>query len=134
MLSDLALWAEIDFERDIMESGQSQRNIGLALPAIHIRVKKDREPGRKLLSRVSVILDFLVFFAAVPFLTVYGLFVDINGGSAEFAHQISYLLAPVTILGIAASAGLRRKGYDIAACLAPFAGPVLLALHMLLIF
>ena len=29
MLSGLSLWAGIDFERDIMESGQSQRNIGL---------------------------------------------------------------------------------------------------------
>lgn len=29
MLSKLALWSGIDFERDIMESGQSQRNTGL---------------------------------------------------------------------------------------------------------
>ena len=29
MLSNLALWSGIDFERDLMESGQSQRNAGL---------------------------------------------------------------------------------------------------------
>lgn len=103
----------------------------LTLIAFLVFVKKDREPDKKPLSMVSVILNFVVFIAAVPVLTIYGIFVDINGGSAEWLHQMTYLLAPLTILGIAASIGLRRKGYDKSSCLVQFAGPVLLAVQFM---
>ena len=82
------------------------------------------------LSVISVILNVVVFIAFVPLLTVYGVFIDINGGSTEWLHQLTYLLAPLTIFGVAASIGLRRKGYDKNACLAQFIGPVLLVLQL----
>ena len=104
----------------------------LALLAVIVFVKKDRDSGSKVLSKISLILNFAVFFAVVPFITILGIFLDINGGSANPVHQMGYLLAPITILGIAASVGLRRKGYDKSACIVQLFGPALLAVFALL--
>ena len=99
----------------------------LALLAVLVFVKKDRASGSQILSKISVISDVVVFFVAVPIFTVFGIFSDINGGSAELAHQLGYLLAPITVLGIAASVSLRRKGFDKSGCIVAFAGPFLMA-------
>jgi 4-amino-4-deoxy-L-arabinose transferase-like glycosyltransferase len=47
----------------------------------------------------------------VPFCTVYGWLSDIVGASAALPHQLGYVVPALTVLGVALSIALRRKGY-----------------------
>ena len=104
----------------------------LALLAIMIFVRRDKAMPRKGLDKISIVFNFLIAFIMVPFVSVYGIFIDINGSEAAFSHQLGYLLPAVTVLGLAASIGLRRNGNSKGSFFAQFAGVVVFALHILL--
>ena len=55
---------------------------------------------------------------------------DITGSHPGLAYQIMYLVAPITLLGLAASIALRRKGYSKSSFFAQWAGPVVFGLDL----
>lgn len=100
----------------------------VALLAVIIFVKKEKEYIKKPLDSISLIFHFVIGFAAVPFLTIFGVLSDINGGSGQITQQMGYLAPAITILGLAASIGLRRKGFSKSGFIVQFTGPVVFAL------
>jgi hypothetical protein len=82
----------------------------LALLAIVIFVKKDNLSRFTVTNTVSVVLNFVICLAFVPFLTIAGALIDINGGGPELERQIFYFLPSLIVLCVAASVALRRKG------------------------
>lgn len=95
----------------------------LALLAIVIFVKKDKEIKYKPVDIVSFVLNFVVAFTTIPYMTIYGCFSDINGGSSNFAHQTAYLVPAFSILCLASSIFLRRKGFSKSGLIIQFVGP-----------
>jgi hypothetical protein len=83
----------------------------LALLVIIIFVKKDKDLVRKPLDIVSIILNFVISFTALPYFSVCAWFLDAMGDNESFFNQIMYFVPALTILSIAASVALRRKGY-----------------------
>ena len=87
---------------------------------------------QKPLDKISVLLNVAIGLVFVPFTSIYGMFIDINGSEAALAHQMGYLVPAVTILGLTASVALRRRGYTKSGIVIQFAGPALFALHLVL--
>ena len=104
----------------------------LALLAVMIILRRDKTIRLKPLDKISVVFNFLIALVFVPFVSIYGVFIDINGSEAAFYHQLGYLVPAVTILGLAASIGLRRSGCRKCSFFIQFAGIVIFALHLLL--
>ena len=104
----------------------------LALLLVMIFVKKEKDLVRKNLDNVSLGLNILIAVVLLPFVSVYGIFIDINGSEAAISHQMGYFVPAMVVLGLAASISLRRKGFSKSSFIAQFAGVVLLALHLLL--
>lgn len=99
----------------------------LALLAIVIFVKKEKDLVYKPIDTVSTVLNFIISFTLLPFLTIVGIFADINGGSSDFTHQIFYFFPALIVLCNAVSIALRRKGYGIKALIAELIGPAVFA-------
>lgn len=93
-----------------------------ALLLIVIFAKKEKRYRKDPLDKASVIFNFAIALVALPFMTIYGMFSDINGSSPGLLHQMGYVAPAITILGLAASVGLRRKGLSKASFIAQFAG------------
>lgn len=104
----------------------------LALVLVMIFVKKEKDPVRKHLDNASIGLNIVIAVVVLPFASIYGIFIDINGSEAAIFHQMGYLVPAVIVLGLAASISLRRKGYSKGSFIAQFAGPAFFALHLLL--
>jgi hypothetical protein len=66
----------------------------------------------------------------IPFVSVYSIFIDINGSDAAFYHQMGYLAPAFLVLALAASLGLRRRGYQKSGLIVQFAGPAYFGLHI----
>lgn len=103
----------------------------LALLAVLIFVKKDKTLGKQKRDVFSVICNFVIAIIAVPFFTICSIFSDINGSSPELEHQLLYLIPAITILGLAASVSLRRRGLRKSGFMVQFVGPVVFALLFL---
>ena len=95
----------------------------LALGAILIFVKKEQDFQRKSIDSVSIVLNYIVGFAFVPFVTLAGMLLDINGGSSEFYVQAFYFIPAFSVLCVAASVALRRKGCGVASLVSGLLGP-----------
>jgi asparagine N-glycosylation enzyme membrane subunit Stt3 len=104
----------------------------VALVLVLIFVKKEKDLVGKDLDNVSIGLNIVIAVVLLPFVSIYGVFIDINGSEAAFSHQMGYLVPAVVVLGLAASISLRRKGYSKGSFIAQFAGPAFFALHLLL--
>ena len=74
-------------------------------------------------------MNVLVFVFLVPFLAVVGMFIDINGGGPDLFRQILYYFSAFTVLAIAASVALRRKGYSKSSLIATLVGPAAFAVY-----
>ena len=83
----------------------------LALVAIMILVKKEKDLTYKAIDKISIILNFVIGFTLVPFATIVGMLIDINGGGPELYRQILYFIPALLVLCIATSVALRREGY-----------------------
>ena len=103
----------------------------LALVAIMIFVRKERELKYKTVDVFSIILNFVVFFTLVPLVTVLGMFIDIEGGSPAFYHQVAYFIPSFSVLCIAASVALRRKGYGVKSLIVQLAAPALFIVYLI---
>ena len=103
----------------------------LALVAIIIFVRKEKELKYKTVDVFSIILNFVVFFTLVPLVTVLGMFIDIAGGSPEFYHQVAYFIPSFSVLCIAVSVALRRKGYGVKSLIAQLVAPALFIVYLI---
>ena len=98
-----------------------------ALFLVIIFVKKDQDFSKTTIDKISIVLNFVITLTVLPFTTIYGVFSDINGSTGAFLHQAGYLMPAITLLGLAASVSLRRKGFRKGSFIAQFAGPVAFA-------
>ena len=101
-----------------------------ALLLILLFVKKEKELAKTQLDKISLILNIAIGVIVVPLTAICGMFMDITGSNPEPAYQIMYLVAPITLLGLAASIALRRKGYSKSSFFAQWAGPVVFGLDL----
>ena len=106
----------------------------LTLLAIIIFVRKEKELQYKAIDIVSIVLNFIIGFILIPFVTILGVFIDIEGGGPEFYYQVMYFIPTVVTLCIAASIALRRKGYGKSSFIAQFIGPVIFVLYLLVFY
>lgn len=104
----------------------------LALLAMMIFVKKDADFVRKPIDVLSVIFDFLIAFTTIPVFTVAAWLMDIAGDNEHIFCQMFYFIPALTGLCIAASVGLRRKGFKKSALIVPFIGPAVFVLILFL--
>ena len=95
----------------------------LAFLVTVIFVKKEKDFVKKPIDVVSVVFNFLVCFVALPISVFIPMLIDALGGSEGILGQVLYFVPAMTILGVAASIALRRKGYGKSALVAEFIGP-----------
>lgn len=103
----------------------------LSLIVMIIFIRKEKELKYKEIDIISTILAFLTGFILVPFVTVVALLIDINGGSSEFLDQVLYFMPACSVLFIAASVALRRKGYGTHSLFAELFGPVVFVVYLI---
>ena len=103
----------------------------LALLAIIIFVRKEKELKYKAVDIVSIVFNWIIGTVYMGFVTILALLIDINGGSNDFSYQIMYFIPAVSLLCLAASVALRRKGYGKSALVAEFIGPAIFVLYLL---
>ena len=104
----------------------------LAMLAVIIFVKKEEGLVYTPVEKVSRIFNFIVGIITVPFFAVSTMLLDITGDNDNFVCQALYFTAALTVLGIAASICLRRKGYGKAGLIVQFVTPVLFILVVFL--
>ena len=68
------------------------------------------------------------------FITILALFIDIEGGGPELYYQIMYFIPAISVLCLAASVALRRKGYRKSSLITEFIGPIIFALYLLVFY
>ena len=103
----------------------------LALLAILIFVRKEKELKYKAIDMISIVLNFFVGFVYLGFVVVLALLIDIEGGGPELYYQLLYFIPAFSALCIAASVALRRKGYGVKSLLAELIGPAVFAVYLL---
>ncbi len=104
----------------------------LALLAIIIFVKKDKELKYKAVDVVSIVLNVIVGTVFLFFVTMLALLIDIEGGSPEFYHQAMHFIPSFFLLCIAASVALRRTGYAVKSLVSALVAPAGFALYLLI--
>ena len=102
----------------------------LAMIAMMIFVKRDKTVPMESIDKISLGFNIAIAVVCIPFVSVYGLFMDINGSEAAFSHQMGYLAPAFLVLALAASLGLRRRGYQKSGLIVQFAGPAYFGLHI----
>ena len=106
----------------------------LALIAILIFVKKEKELKYKAIDVVSIVLNFLISFTYLGFVTILAALVDIEGGGPELYYQTLYFIPSISLLCIAESVALRRKGYGKSSLLTQFVGPAVFGIYLLVFY
>ena len=106
----------------------------LALIAILVFVKKETELTYKTVDRVCIVSNWVVGTLYLGFVTILALLIDIEGGGPELYYQIMYLVPAVSLLCLAASVALRRKGYGKSALVTGLIGPAVFALYLLVFY
>ena len=104
----------------------------VALLLTIIFVRKEKNLVRRPIDTVSTIFNVLIGVSAIPFFTILSYLMDATGDNEGIFNQVIYFISALTVLGIAASVSLRRKGYKKSALFVQFAGPVIFALILLL--
>lgn len=106
----------------------------LALIVIIIFVRKDKELKYKAIDIVSIVLNFIIGIMYMGFVTILALLIDIEGGGPELYYQIMYFIPALSVLCIAASVALRRKGHSVKSLIAGFIGPAVFALYLIVFY
>ena len=104
----------------------------LALVAIIILVKKEKELTYKTINKLSILFNYIIGFTLVPFVTIAAMFIDINGGGPEFYYQVLYFIPSFSVLCIAASVALRRKGYGLKSLISELICPAVFAVYLII--
>ena len=106
----------------------------LALIATIIFVRKEKELKYKAVDIISITLNFIIGIVYMGFVTVLALLIDIEGGGPELYYQIIYFIPAVSLLCIAASVALRRKGHSVKSLIAELIGPAIFALYLIVFY
>lgn len=97
----------------------------LVIIACIIFVKRDKTVPYSLLDKLSVVLNIVICFAALPFITFTTTLLQITMSTDELMYQI-YLCIPVlTAFTVAASIALRRLNFTKSSFFVQFVGPVM---------
>ncbi|MBR5280931.1 MAG: hypothetical protein IKU26_08205 [Clostridia bacterium] len=97
-----------------------------------IFVRKDKACSYRGLDRVGIVLNFLVGFLAVPFITIVCFLFGLVESDVELVNQITYNIPSVTILCLALSIAFRRKGFTKTGFFVQFGGIALFVLILML--
>ncbi len=106
----------------------------LALIATIIFVRKEKELKYKAIDIVSIVLNFIIGFTLIPFLSILAFFIDIEGGGPELYFQVLYFIPALSVLCVAASVALRRKGYGVKSLIAELIGPAVFAVYLIVFY
>ena len=106
----------------------------LALIATIIFVRKEKELKYKAIDIVSTVLNFIIGVTLIPFVSILAFFIDIEGGGPELYFQILYFIPALSVLCVAASVALRRKGYGVKSLFAELIGPVVFAVYLIVFY
>lgn len=100
----------------------------LTIVACMIFVKRDKTVPYTALDKVSIVFNFLVVFMALPFMTLVVLLMPLYVSGDEIIYKLDLCVPAITVLSVAASLSLRRKGHSVTGFCVQFAGPVLFAI------
>ena len=104
----------------------------LVIVTCMIFVKRNKAVPYRVLDKISILFNFIMALAVIPFATVIGLFLQITVSGDEFVYQL-FLCAPaIMAFTVAASIALRRKGFTKSGFFIQFAGPAMFALLSLM--
>ena len=106
----------------------------LALIATIIFVRKEKELKYKAVDIISIIFNWIIGILYLGFISILAFFIDIEGGGPELYYQIMYFIPAISVLCIAASVALRRKGYRKSSLITEFIGPIIFALYLLIFY
>ena len=105
----------------------------LAAVSMFIFVRKEKSFTKLPANTISILLNIVIALTLLPFATIFAVFCDINGSSGELSHQMCYLLPTVTMLGLAASIGLRRRACSKGSIYVQLIGPFYFAILLILL-
>ena len=97
-------------------------------------VRKEKELKYKAVDIVSIVLNFIIGFTIIPFVTILAFFINIEGGGPELYYQIIYFIPALSVLCTAASVALRRKGHGIMSLITTLMGPAVFALYLIVFY
>lgn len=125
----------------IMLSGEAAAYLaGIALAAMVacvLFVRKDSEVRYRGFDKAATVMNALIGLIYFPFVLMFSVLSELYAGEGWVDYG-TYALPAVTLLGIAVSIVLRRKGYSKAGFLAQFTGviflPVLMLASMLMLY
>lgn len=100
--------------------------------AVMIVIKRDKTVPYKLLDKISVVLNYLVCFVAIPFFTVVTALLPLTMSGDEFIYQVFLCIPAITAFTLAASIALRRQGRTKAGFFVQLTGPVLFFVPIIL--
>lgn len=100
----------------------------LVILACMIFVKRDKTVPYKVLDKVSIVLNYIIVLAGIPFAALVVWLMQIYVGGEELVYQVDLCVPAITAFTIAASLSLRRKGFTKSGFFIQFVGPVLFAL------
>ena len=103
----------------------------LMIVACMIFVKRDKTVPYKALDKVSIVMNFVICLAAIPFLTHIATLLQITMSGDEYVYQRFLSLPAITAITVAASIALRRVRFTKTGFFIQFAVPVLFALLMI---
>jgi hypothetical protein len=106
----------------------------LAFIAILIFVKKENGLKYNWVDVVSIVSNSLTGSIYLSFVTLIALLIDMEGGGPELYYQIIYFVPAFSLLCIAASVALRRKGYRVTSLIAGLIGPAVFALYLIVFY
>ncbi len=106
----------------------------LALIATFIFVRKEKELKYKAVDVVSILLNWIIGTVYMGFVTLLALFIGVEGVGPELFYQIMYFIPAISLLCIAASVALRRKGYGKSSLITTLIGPIIFALYLLVFY
>ena len=106
----------------------------LALIATIIFVRKEKELKYKAIDIVSIVLNCVIGSVYLVFVTILAMFIDIEGGGPELYYQVLYFIPALSVLCIAASVALRRKGYGVKSLIAELIGPAVFAVYLIVFY
>ena len=103
----------------------------IALVLTIVLVKRDYYIIPRPIDKVCVVFNFVIGFTAVPFVAVVASLFDALGSNDSLVNQTMYYIPALTLICIAASVSLRRRGHSEYAMAVQFAAPALFVLLLL---
>ena len=104
----------------------------LVMIACIIFVKRDKTVPYKVLDKLSAVLNCVICFATIPFITFTTALLQITMNGDELMYQIYLCIPALTAFTVAASIALRRHGFTKSGFFVQLVGPVLFFVPMVL--